>query len=145
MNTLLVSILIGVSGYAIYEGVRLLTRRGTNAAVTGSAQQEPSRTARIQYRSYVTAFVIAPFLAAWFASSAAPSRISGLTLLFTSLVWLSLGLLPLAVVVARGRQNFKAFMASVEVQSRASFKSLVRLWLLAVIVAALLSVQKLSQ
>jgi hypothetical protein len=122
MNALFLSVLIGIVGVAIYEGVGWLARRdaGSNAEKV-DRHAAPSRIARIGYRSFVVAFVISPLLAVWSASSLVPARVWDASLLITSAFWLLLGLIPLAVSAAQGRAAFDALKASVEVQSRTPF------------------------
>jgi hypothetical protein len=145
MSALWLPILIGFVGVAIFEAVGYLNR-GSAASLADPPQRRvlPARSQRVQYWSLCIAFVIAPLVAVWIGVWIAPTRTWGAALLITAGLWLLLGLFPAIISAVQGRAAFQAFKTSVEYQSRGSFKSLVRLWILAIGMAALIALRRLS-
>jgi hypothetical protein len=90
---------------------------------------------RIRFAAYLLCFIGAPFIGAWIALSAPRQQFLGVAMLVAGVMWLFLGLTPVAVCMVLGEGRLASFRRTLEYYSERSFTWLVRLWLFALALA----------
>ncbi len=145
MSTFWWAVLFGFVAVAAVELVAYFSR-GSDGTTISSVQENgaPTASQRVQYWVVCAVFVMAPVLAAWVAVEITRVRVWGVALLLLAGLWFALGIVVVSIPLLSGCAALKAFVASIERQSHTSFRALVRLWIIAVIVAAVFSVRRLS-
>jgi hypothetical protein len=85
---------------------------------------------RISYNVYFACFVLAPFFGLWLAASRASTYSWEVASLVFGAIWLVWGVVPVSISILRRPSTFASFKTKVEHYSGASFRDLVRVWIL---------------
>jgi len=139
MEQIWVYAFITLLGLGVYSFTVYIERRTEQHLSAEAAAYEPSDLHRAIYWTFTAFFVAAPFVAMFVVQARFPLELwDPLWMLATGAGWFLLGLLPIAVAAAQGRKALHTFRLSLEKQSKATFRTQLWIWFLAISVVVLL-------
>jgi hypothetical protein len=135
---------VGVLAVILLALGRLLAHGDAATHTSANDNDAPPRRVVVAYWALTGVFVATPLAAVVVAGFLTHVNVWGVALALLAALWLAIGLAIVAIPLSRGRSEFEVFVSRVEQLSNTSFRSLVRLWMLAIAVAAFAAIRRLA-